>query len=310
MMDMSETLGQAESEAGPQELPRWKVWFCATSAVLLALTFLASGVWKVTDPIAASVRMTQALIPESLSMPAAIAFGIAETFAGVLLLVPRLRRWGALLAGLLLLAFMVYIALFYNTLRGEDCNCFPWIRRAVGPAFFLGDGIMLLLALAAGWWARPSQGKRTALIVLGAVCVFAAVSYGVNAARQTWVQAPRFTTVDGKPFPLHDGRVFLFFFNPECLHCDHAARELAKLNWGQTKIVAVPTQLAQYGQEFLTSTSMHGAIATDAEPLRKVFSFVDVPYAVALENGHQRAAFTTFEGNEPAETLRKLGFVR
>ncbi len=307
---MTETLERAESEPGPHELPRWKVWLCTLSAFLLALTFLVSGVWKITDPLSAAVRMTQALVPATLSLPAALAFGISETFAGVLLLVPRLRRWGAWLAGLLLLAFMAYIGLFYSTLSGEDCNCFPWIKRVVGPAFFIGDAIMLLLALAAGWWARPSEGKRSAALVLGAVCVFAAVSYGVLVARQTSLQAPPFIAVDGKPFALREGRVFLYFFNPECTHCDHAARELAKLAWDGTKIIGVPTQMPQFGPQFMSSTNLRGMLTSDAEPLRKIFTFTDVPYGVALENGRLRAAVTVFDATEPERTLRKLGFVQ
>jgi uncharacterized membrane protein YphA (DoxX/SURF4 family) len=307
---MTETLERGESGSGPHELPRWKAWVCALSAVLLALTFLVSGVWKITDPLAAAVRMTQALVPAALSLPAALAFGISETFAGVLLLVPRLRRWGAWLAGLLLVAFMVYIGLFYNTLSGEDCNCFPWIKRVVGPAFFIGDAIMLLLAVAAGWWARPSGDKRLAAIVLGAVCVFAAVSYGVLAVRQNSVQAPEFIDVDGKPFALREGRVFLYFFNPECTHCDHAARELGKLAWGGTKVVGVPTQMPQFGPQFMSSTNLRGLLTADAEPLRKAFAFTDVPYGVALENGRLRAEVTVFDAPEPERTLRKLGFVK
>jgi hypothetical protein len=307
---MTETLEQAESGSGPRELPRWQALLCTLSAVLLALTFLVSGVWKITDPLAAAVRMTQALVPAALSLPAALAFGISETFAAVLLLVPRLRRWGAWLAGLLLLAFMAYMGLFYNTLSGEECNCFPWIKRVVGPAFFIGDAIMLLLALAAGWWARPSGDKRLAAIVLGAVCVFAAVSYGVSAVRQNSVQAPEFIDVDGKPFALREGRVFLYFFNPECIHCDRAARELGKLSWGETKVVGVPTQLPQFGPQFMSSTNLRGVLTSDAEPLRKVFTFTDVPYGVALENGQLKAAVTVFEAPEPEQTLRKLGFVK
>jgi uncharacterized membrane protein YphA (DoxX/SURF4 family) len=306
---MTETPEWAESESGPHELAPWKAGLCALSAFLLALTFLVAGVWKITDPLAAAVRMTQALVPAPLSLPAALALGISETFAGVLLLVPRLRRWGAWLASLLLLAFMAYIALFYGTLRGEECNCFPWVKRAVGPAFFIGDAIMLLLGVAAGWWARPSEGKRSAAVVLGAVCVFAAVSYGVTAVRQTSLQAPPFIAVDGKPFALREGRVFLYFFNPECTHCDSAARELAKLAWGATRIVGVPTQLPQFGPQFMSSTNLRGILTSDAEPLRRVFTFTDVPYGVALENGHLRAAVTVFDSTEPEQTLRKLGFV-
>jgi uncharacterized membrane protein YphA (DoxX/SURF4 family) len=308
---MDESMAEtASGDAGPRDLPQWKAGLSLAAGALLALVFLVAGVWKITDPIAAAVRMAQAQVPQVLSLPAALAFGISETFAGVLLLVPRYRRWGAWLAGLLLLGFIAYIGLFYNVLRGEECNCFPWVKRAVGPAFFIGDAIMLLMALAAGWWARPSRGLRNAALMLGAVCVFSLVSYGVTAARRTGVRAPDYVTVDGKPFSLHQGRVFVFFFNPMCLHCDHAARELAKLDWGKTAIVVVSTQMPERGPEFLSSTQLRGVLTPDVDELRKIFSFVDVPFAVALENGRQRAAFTGFEGNEPALTLRKLGFVK
>jgi uncharacterized membrane protein YphA (DoxX/SURF4 family) len=295
-----------------QELPRWKFWLAWICAVGLALTFLVSGIWKLTDPQSAAVRMTQALVPKVLSMPAAIGFGMAEVFTGVLLLVPRFRRWGAWLAGLMLVAFMVYIGIFYNTLRGEDCNCFPWIRRVVGPVFFITDFLMLLMAAAAGWWARPSRGWRPALAVLGAVCVFAAVSYGLSArAPQEGIVAPETVMVSGKPFALHEGKVFLFFFNPECLHCAHAAKELAKLDWGGTRVVVVSTQLNQFAPDFLKETGLKAdGIADEAETLRAVFRFVDVPYGVALENGVQRAAFADLESPQAVERLRQLGFAR
>ncbi len=54
---------------------------------------------------------------------------VAETTAGVLILVPRFRKWGAWLASLLLLVFMVYIGIRYNALIGRDCSCFPWVKR-------------------------------------------------------------------------------------------------------------------------------------------------------------------------------------
>ncbi len=303
-------MAQEDGESATPELPSWKTWFSTVSSILLALAFIVAGVWKIADPLAAALRMAQAQVPQILSLPAALGFGISETFAGVLLLVPRFRRWGAWLSGLLLVAFIVYIALYYNVLRGAECNCFPWLKRAVGPAFFIGDALMLLMAGVAGWWARPPRGLRNACIVLGAVCVFAAVSFGVTVVRQNSIRAPDSVTVNGKPFHLEQGRVFLFFFNPECLHCDRAARELAKLDWGQTTVIAVATQAPEFGQDFLNSTQLRAILTPDFEVLRKTFSFVDVPFGVALENGHQRAAFTTFDGPGPVDTLHKLGFVR
>ncbi len=309
-MNMNESMAQGDEDAGPLELPAWKAWLSAVSAYLLAMLFIVAGVWKITDPLAAATRMTQALVPPALSLPAAIGFGIAETFAGVLLLVPRFRRWGAWLAGLLLVAFMIYIAAFYNALRGEDCNCFPWVKRAVGPAFFIGDAVMLLLAVPAGWWARASCGLRSATILLGAVGVFAGLSFGVVSVRGSSVMAPESVSVAGKPFALREGRVLLFFFNPECLHCNAVAKDLGKLNWGHTTILGVATQMPEFGQDFMTSNQLPGVLTPDAEALRKVFSFTDVPYAVALEKGQQRAAFSTFDAAAVAGTLRKLGFVQ
>ena len=88
-------------------------------------------------------------------MAGALIVGVAETIAGVLLLVPRLRRWGAMLSGALLIIFVVYFGINYNALRGQDCSCFPWLKRAVGPGFFIGDGAMLALA---AWRARGRSG--------------------------------------------------------------------------------------------------------------------------------------------------------
>ena len=109
------------------------------------------------------------------SMPLTLAVGIAETFAGVTILVPRFRRWGAWLVALLLIGFMLYFAINYSTLAGKDCSCFPWVKRAVSPAFFVGDGIMLVLAAIAGFWAGPPRSLRSAAVVLGAIVVFAGV---------------------------------------------------------------------------------------------------------------------------------------
>jgi len=306
---MTETMMRAAQSE--QTLRRWKFWLGWISAVALAITFLVSGIWKMTDPNSAAVRMTQALVPKVLSLPAAVGFGIAETFTGILLLMPRFRRWGAWLAALMLLAFMVYIGVFYNTLRGEDCNCFPWIRRVVGPIFFITDFLMLLMAAAAGWWAaRPSRSIRPAVAVLAAVCVFAAGAYALATRGHEGIQSPETVQVAGKPFPLHQGKVFLFFFNPECLHCDHVARDFAKLEWGDTTVVAVSTQLPQFAREFLESTGLKAVIADEAETLRSVFRFVDVPYGVALEDGYQKAAFKDLEEASAVTRLRELGFVR
>lgn len=147
---MDDTVAQARGHLSLGEMPAWKSILSLTFAVLLAIVFLVSGVWKIVDTYTAATLMIQAKVPGPLGIPAALGFGILETLAGVLLVVPRFRRWGAWLTAALLLAFMVYIGYHYQALRGQECSCFPWIKRSVGPGFFIGDGILLLMAGGAG----------------------------------------------------------------------------------------------------------------------------------------------------------------
>jgi len=293
----------------PLEPAGWKTACAWVAAIALSILFLASGLWKITAPQSAAVRMSQALVPESWSLFLAVAFGIAETVGGVLVLVPRFRRWGAMLTGLLLLGFLGWFALHYAALRGADCSCFPWIKRAVGPGFFLGDGLMLLLAAAAGLWSKPSAGPRTAALIFAAVAVFAVISYGVDMARQTGTPAPAAISVDGRPYSLQHGRIFLFFFNPECRHCLDAAKSMSQLNWGDTRVVAIPVEEPQYSAQFLQLTGLKAGVSSDFAELKQVFGFSGYPSGVALLNGRQKALLTQFEGAEPAATLKQLGFI-
>ena len=293
----------------PLEPAVWKTAFAWLAAIALSVLFLASGLWKITDPQSAAMRMSQALVPESWSLFAAVAFGVAETVSGVFVLVPRFRRWGAILTGLLLLAFLGWFAIHYAALRGADCSCFPWIKRAVGPAFFIGDGLMLLLAAAAGLWSKPPASPRTAALIFAAVAVFAVVSYGVEVAHQTGPRAPAAITVDGRPYSLQHGRIFLFFFNPECRHCIDAAKSMSQLDWGDTRVVAIAVEEPQYSVQFLQMTGLKAGVSTDFAELKQVFGFSGYPSGVALLNGRQKASITQFEGSEPAATLKRLGFV-
>jgi uncharacterized membrane protein YphA (DoxX/SURF4 family) len=306
---MNDSMAHPGSAIAPLELPGWKATINWLSAILVSLLFLVSGLWKVTDPAGAAVRMAQARIPENLSLAAALLFGIAETTTAVLLLVPRFRRWGAWAGTLLLMAFMIYVGFHYNALRGAECNCFPWIKRAVGPMFFLGDAVMMLLAVMAGVWARPSENRRSAVLILAAVSVFAFASYGMAEVRQSGTKAPDAITVDGAPYSLREGRVLIFFFDPECMHCVDAARRMSKLNCGDTRVVGVATAQPQFAPEFLRTTGLKGGISTDLTVLKKIFPFGDPPAAVALENGREKEALTRFEGEEPAASLKKLGFI-
>ena len=309
MWSMTDSMAHAATAIAPAA-PRWHTALSSIAAVLVAILFYVSGLWKISDPVGAAVRMAQARVPESLSLAGALGFGIVETVAATLLLVPRLRRWGALLTTLLLLAFLAWFAIHYTELRGAECSCFPWLKRAVGPGFFVGDGIMLGLAIAAGLFAPRPHGLRTVGLIAAAVTVFAIVSWGVSTVRQTGTRAPDTVLVDGRPYSLREGKVLLYFFDPQCMHCFDAAQKLAALRWDATRVVGVPISNQQYAGQFVADTGLNMPITTEHATLKTIFPYTAVPTAVALQHGRQVAALVRFEGDEPAATLRRLNLIR
>jgi uncharacterized membrane protein YphA (DoxX/SURF4 family) len=282
------------------------------SAVLLGLIFLASGLWKVTDLPATAERMVQLLTPPSLSLPGAILVAGSETLAGVLLLIPSCRRWGAWLACLLLLAFMAYMGIFYNRLIGEDCSCFPWVKRVVGPAFFAGDAAMLALAALTAVWSRQLGNLRKAVFSAAAVFTVVGVAYAVTVIRQSHPDVPETVLADGRPFQLRSGRVLLYFFDPQCTHCEAIARRMAKWNWTDTHVVALPTAEPQYAASFLKDTGLHAEVCLEADRLRTAAPFTTPPHAIVLDRGKVIGRFNFLQLEEPGflSLLRRSGHVR
>ena len=310
MWSMNDSMAQAACRAMPLEVPRWRTVVGTAAAVLVALLFYLSGLWKITDPEGAAVRMAQARVPEWLSLGAAIGFGIVETVAATLLMVPRLRRWGAIVTAFLLLAFLGWFAIHYQTLRGAECSCFPWLKRAVGPGFFIGDGVMLALAAVAGVLSPRPRGLRTVALITGAVTVFALVSWGVGTVRQTGTRAPDTVLVDGQAYSLRQGKVLLYFFDPQCMHCFEAAQKMSSLPWGATRVVGVPISSPQYAPQFVGDTGLKMAITSEHQRLKAIFPYTSVPAAVALENGRETASLVRFEGEEPAASLKRMGLIK
>jgi len=291
------------------ELPAWKTRLSWAAAILLSALFLLSGLWKITDTQGWAQRIAQLKVPGALSLPAALLAGIAETVGAVLILVPRFRRWGAILIGLLLVAFMAYFAANYAALRGADCSCFPWVKRAVGPRFFLGDLAMLALAGMAGIWSKPPGKLRAMALIAGTVAVLALVSFGVNEVRQTGTKAPPSIMVGGQPYSIEHGKYFVFFFNPACSHCFDSAKRMATFSWSHTRVVAVPVELPQFAPQFLEETGLKAVVTPDFELLKRTFGYTAYPFGIALENGREKAPVARFDQTEPERTLRRLGFV-
>jgi hypothetical protein len=140
------------------------------------------------------------------------------------------------------------------------------------------------------------------------------VSYGVAAARQTGTPAPETITVNSKPYSLRQGRIFLFFFDPACMHCFDAAKRMSHYHWGDTRVVGIPISQPQWAAQFMRDTGLQMDISSDLphdfEKLKQVFPYTAVPAGVALENGREKAALVKFEAEEPEVSLKQLGFVK
>jgi thiol-disulfide isomerase/thioredoxin len=131
-------------------------------------------------------------------------------------------------------------------------------------------------------------------------------------ARESGLKAPASITVDGKPLSLQQGNTFLFFYDPTCTHCEAAARKMAKLNWKDTNVVAIPIDTPQFAASFLHDTGFKAGTSNDLDLLKGTFKFATAPYGVALVRGRQKAAVDVgaFETDgQPAALLHSLGFV-
>ena len=316
----------APSLPHPIELPAWKTLVSHVAAGFIAFLFLLSGVYKTLDPYQFATLAKNLLVPEALTLPLAVALAIGETAAGVLILIPRFRRWGALLAAGLLVGFMGYMGINYAALAGQDCSCFPplnlfgyefKLERSVGPEFFYGDLVFLAAAVVAGLWAKPSQGFRNAAVVLGSVAVFVGVSFGVAYANMNGaILAPESIVVDGQEISLHEGKKFLFFYSPECQHCIAAAKHMAQMNFHpEVTVIAIPMTSPQWAQDYLKQDGFDRVAHTslDLDKLRAVFQINGYPYGIVIEDGRQTGIVAQYDdeegGAEPAATLRALGVI-
>lgn len=303
----------ADFSARSLEMASWKSAVGNIAAILVAIPFLVAGIYHALDPFGVQRLFEEVLVWPQISLPLVLAVSVGDMFAGGLLLVPRYRRIGAWFAAALLTIYMSYFAYHYNQLVGVECSCFPWVKRAIGPGFFAGDGAILVGAIVAGLWSswRSMRSIRTAFIMLVTIAAFTGLSYGYAFTHLSGTKAPETITVEGKPYSLQHGKILLFFYDPHCSHCDAAATGMAKLHWkDNVNIIAIPTNDSRFAAAFLHDTGLKAHTSTDLALLTKVFPLPgDPPYGVAIESGRMTGPVTHFEGSEPADTLRKLGYI-
>jgi uncharacterized membrane protein YphA (DoxX/SURF4 family) len=292
------------------DLPPWKSIASHVAAVFVAIIFLAAGVFKMVMPYQVQTMFEQLLVPAWASLPLVVVLGICEALGGLLVLMPRYRRWGAWLIAALLVAFMGYIGLRYQSLVGRDCSCFPWLKRAVNPAFFPEDGAILAAALIAAWFSRKPTSLRVPVIALLVIAAFAGASFGYNTIHQSGIQVPETIMVDGKPFNIRQGHIFLFFYDPHCSHCEEAAQHMSTYGWKKdVTVIGLPTIDPLLAKSFLDYTRLVAKTSTDSALLRKLFVFTSPPYGVVLENGRVKSILTHYDAPEPQPSLQQVGFI-
>jgi uncharacterized membrane protein YphA (DoxX/SURF4 family) len=292
------------------DMPAWKNISSHVAAAAVGIIFLATGIAKMLVPFLVQTMFEQLLVPTWGSMPLVVLLGIAETLGAILIFMPRYRRWGAWLIGLMLVAFIGYIGIRYGALVGRDCSCFPWLKRTVNPALFAEDGAMLAAAVIAGWFSRKPASLRFPLIALAVVAVLSGSAFGYSTLHQSGIQVPETITVDGKPYNVREGHVFLFFYDPSCSHCEEAARHMSTYSWKKdVTVIGLPTNDPQWAASFLHDTKLVARTSTDSTTLRKLFTFTSPPYGVVLDRGRVKSILTHFDAPEPQPSLKEAGFV-
>ncbi len=291
-------------------------WIGLAAALVMALLWFTAGLWKLSDISGWQLKLTQLLVPVKWSLAGTLAVATAEVGAGVLLLCTVWRRWGGWLSAVLLVFFMGYVGWNYEALQGEDCSCFPWLERAVGPAFFWSDAAMLAVSLVAVRFSPPSKGLRgagaAAMAVLALTGGMLAIdqlgpSSGAEAVLAGDNAPP--VSIDGEPYAIGSGNVFLFFFNPSCMHCLHAGQTMSKYTW-KVDFLGVPTQDFDWGAGFVEDAALQDVkLSPDVKPLREIFEFQDVPHGVMLQNGAVLERLIFWEEPELSQVLRSHGFI-
>jgi uncharacterized membrane protein len=156
-----------------------------TVSLALAVVFGASAMIKFVD----SAEFRGALehyriVPEELSLPAAVIVPIGELACAIGLLVPRYHSVAAMLLILLVTIFTAAIGI--NMMRGRlyiDCGCFgPMLRQPLSRWLLVRNGVLMLLG-AVVMLANDARAMTTldvVTITLGAstlVLIYAAANY-------------------------------------------------------------------------------------------------------------------------------------
>ena len=144
-----------------------------TLALALAALFAAACAHKVLsrEQWPSIVRQYQ-LLPEALAGVATLLVPLAEALTAGLLLWPRMRVAGAMLAAALLVLYALAIAI--NLRRGRasiDCGCFGSGRSGIAPWMLVRNLVFAALSLAL---LLPTDARALGLLERATLLVFVA----------------------------------------------------------------------------------------------------------------------------------------
>src|SRR4051794_11555179 len=316
--------------------------------VVLIAVFATAGVGKLMDREGSVRALRDFGLGERLAQVGGTALPIAELAVAVLLLFPPTATAGAIVAILLLLAFIGGISRALIQGTAPDCHCFGQIHSApAGPstlarnAVLAGLGIFVLVAgpgPAFDTWVRDRTGSELLGIALGLVAVAAAA-----AAVRFWLanrelrrelaeaeagfpvhglpvgaNAPRFSlrSTTGEKVTLESltalGRpVLIVFVGPTCGPCWLVMPHLAR--WQQTledriTLVMISTGTAKQNEEALEEHQIVGRFLHGGEKVMQAYRGPGTPTAVIVSADGHIASNTVF-GARPIEPLVRLALL-
>ncbi|TMR89513.1 MauE/DoxX family redox-associated membrane protein [Nonomuraea basaltis] len=131
--------------------------------LVLGGVLIAAGALKIGNPSDSVVAVkAYQLLPESIAVPVGYVLPILEIVVGLLLVVGLLTRVAAVLAGLLMLAFVFGIAWAWAKGLRIDCGCFGGggqLGKGQEPTYLLDILRDFGLVLLGAWTVRFPPGR-------------------------------------------------------------------------------------------------------------------------------------------------------
>ena len=154
--------------------------------IVLAVVFATAGVGKLLDLEGSRRAMQDFGVSERAAPAVGLLLPIAELATAILLIFEPTAQVGAILAALLLLAFIAGIANALRKGQEPDCHCFGQIHSApAGKSTLIRNGVLLVAALvvaiggsgpAIDDWVSARSAAELVAIGLGIIAV-AALAY-------------------------------------------------------------------------------------------------------------------------------------